>query len=56
MVEWNLVRFVVVIDPDAAPVLVRAILSRMASMDEWEAEEELRKLLDVFASDPTVGR
>lgn len=45
LVEWNLMRFIVVIDAERAPPLVQAVISHLSMLTEPEAQDQLEDFL-----------
>jgi hypothetical protein len=57
LMEWNFLRLILVIDPEAAPPLVKHIIDFIRPMADFEAEEamtELFHLLDRKADAPAT--
>jgi len=48
LVEWNFLSMVLIIDPEKAPPLVRMIVDFLAPMADYEAEETLKQVYQLF--------
>ena len=48
LVEWSFPSCVVIIDPSRAPVIVKAMVDSIADMPEFEAEQEVLVMFDLF--------
>jgi hypothetical protein len=48
LIEWNFYSLVLIVDPETAPPLVKTIIEALSAMADFEAEEALKEVYQMF--------